>query len=223
MVWAFFAKHTDVDRHLAPAKKKQPALFQHILGDGFGPRLRVGIVVRQKHHPDREITLLVKRVSQPRDFGHKKFVGNLRHHPRAIASFGVGIKGAAMHQIADGAQTNAQDSVGAPAADLGDKSDTARIMFVSGIVEIWLRVRARLAGGLHAGVFPKIMFRLASRRHCREGNEQLSFHDRRVSSEKCQRAKKFAARRTTRWTLVVDSPAATQTTHFERRPPSIAA
>ena len=91
------AEHTNIDRHLAPPEEKEPALLEHILCDRLGPRLGVGIVVRQKHHADRKIRFLVQRVTQSGDLGNKKLVRNLGDQSGAIPCLRIGIKRPAVH------------------------------------------------------------------------------------------------------------------------------
>jgi hypothetical protein len=58
-----------------------------------------------------------------------------------------------VHQITDGPEADAENAIRSPPADLSNKADPARIMFMRGIIEVRLRFGARMAGCLHAGIF----------------------------------------------------------------------
>lgn len=57
--------------------------------------------MRQEHHSNAEVGVVVELMSQSRDDFSKKLVRNLSRDPSAIASAGVSIKSAAMHEAAE--------------------------------------------------------------------------------------------------------------------------
>ncbi len=97
--------------------------------------------MRQEHHANGQITLLVERVAETGHFRDKKLVGNLGHDARAVTGLGVGVQSASMHQIANRAQTKAKDAIRTTSADLGNKAHTTRIVFVGRIIQ---RLRFRV-------------------------------------------------------------------------------
>jgi len=69
------------------------------------------------------------------DDASEEFVWDLCEDAGAVAGFGVGIKGAAVGEVADGADGDFEYFVGAAAVDVGDESDSAGVVFVVGVVE----------------------------------------------------------------------------------------
>ena len=65
----------------------------------------------------------------------EKFVRDLCRDARAVACPRIGVQGAPVHQVADGAQADAQDLVRAFATDPGDHSHPAGILFESRVIK----------------------------------------------------------------------------------------
>src|SRR5215210_7184805 len=124
-----FAQDAEVDRHLAPAKEKQSALFQHFLGDRLRPRLLVGIVVWEKQEAHREIGVLIQLVSHPLQLRPKDLVRNLRGHTCAVAGLRIGVHRATMDEPAERLEPIAEHLIGALPADLRHEADAARVVF----------------------------------------------------------------------------------------------
>ncbi len=93
------------------------------------------VFLRQKDHPDAVFARGRQRNALARHFLAIERVGNLDQDPRAIAHQRVGTDGAPVVEVFEDLQTLFDDAVAFLALDMGDKADTAGVMFIGRIVE----------------------------------------------------------------------------------------
>ena len=141
------AEHAEMNRYRPPAKQKQSALRQHLLGDRLGAGLRIGVVVRQKDEADSKVAVVVEVMAELGHLGSEYLVRDLRQDARAVAGLCVGVERTAVREVAERLQSVTQDLVRALPADVRDEPSAARVVIVHGIVERPLPARP-VDGGL---------------------------------------------------------------------------
>src|SRR5262249_4492627 len=128
------AKPGRVGRHIAPADQRLPfgtnKVLDMLYGDGTRP-----LLLRQKAHSDgiasgrrQSQALSVRPIAQQR-------VGHLDQTAGPVADERVGSDRAAMVEIDQDLQSARDDIVRFSSLDIGDETDTARIMLVARVVE----------------------------------------------------------------------------------------
>src|SRR6202000_587452 len=70
----FLAKYTDMQRHFPPTELKELARGKDVFYHRLRPGLSVSVVVWQKHRANRQIGIVIKRVSQAGDLTSKNLV-----------------------------------------------------------------------------------------------------------------------------------------------------
>jgi hypothetical protein len=68
-------------------------------------------------------------------FGHKEFVGNVKHDAATVARFRIATAGTAMSQIDENLKAVFDDFVGAFAIDVAHEADTAGIVLVVRLIQ----------------------------------------------------------------------------------------
>ena len=124
-----------VGGNIAPAEKVEPPLLEDLFGDGLGTGLGILVLLGKIHHPDTEIGIAVEGLTPALDDGTEEFVGDLGRNAGPVAGAGVGVKGTPVHQVADGAETDTEDLVGALTADSGHHADTAGVFFEGRVIK----------------------------------------------------------------------------------------
>ena len=144
------AEGVGIDRGLAPADDADAALGDHVFGHRLELLLAGGVVERQEKDRDREIAFAFKRGAELGGGLEEDRVGDLREDPGAVAGLHVGIDRAAVGHVADRAEGELEDLIGAFAMDLGDGTHAAVVALCGEAVKgSGDQRRARVVIGIH--------------------------------------------------------------------------
>src|SRR5450631_1151916 len=69
---ALFAKDQNIERNFAPAELEKFTVLQNFFDDGFGSRLRIGVVVRQEDKSDSQVLIIVQSMAELGDLFTKE-------------------------------------------------------------------------------------------------------------------------------------------------------
>mgnify|MGYP000874232528 CR=1 FL=1 len=84
---------------------------------------------------DSEVGVIVKLLAKFLYLGSKNLVGDLSRDTSAVTRLRIGIDRATVHETAQSPKTSFKNIVGTLTVDLGNKPDTASVMFVLAVVE----------------------------------------------------------------------------------------
>jgi hypothetical protein len=151
------AEGVGIDRGFVPADDADATLGDHVFGHRLELLLAGGIVERQEKDRHCEITLVFQRRAQVGGGLEEDRVGNLREDAGAVAGLHVGIDRAAVGHVADRAEGEFEDLIGAFAVDLGDGTHAAVVALGGEAVEgSGDERRARVVIGIHRKEWQKM-------------------------------------------------------------------
>jgi hypothetical protein len=146
------AEDRDIERDLPPAEEFETKVVDGLFNEVSPPTLGRRVLSGKEDHPHRQVCRCAQAVAETLEDFLKKAEGDLRQDPGPVPCPGVGGDGPAVGQTADGLKGKGKDLVAAVPRDVGDKANTAGVVFVLGPVE---ETPSKLWKTCHALIHPK--------------------------------------------------------------------
>ena len=183
------AEHAGIDRHIAPAQN-----LQSLFARGFPPEafdiLPVDRFARHEQEADAILPGLGQIETEPLGLFGEQAMGQLDQHACTIAGLGIGADCAAVFEVLQNLQAVGDDLMALEVVDVGDETDAAGIVLMSGIIEsMGLRKSFRQMGKIgHGHILSKrcrTLIHSAALRRVREGRKAQPKHPGSKLSGRC--------------------------------------
>ena len=121
-------------RHVAPSEETLSLFLDDPFYDGF-TLLPLARLRRQEYHADAVASGFRDGYSLRSELARNELVGHLHDYAGAVPGFGVRARGSTVSEVYQDFQALFDDAMRLSPLDVGDKSDPARFVFESGVVQ----------------------------------------------------------------------------------------